>query len=157
MKHGDEKQKVWGYPRHLSIVMFLKPGAIYVIHSVRTVLCELVLVGLVYRGANQFAPFRVVTNVWRPALPSLPMALALVLSQKVAIGWQVLIGGFVYLGAVSSLRGAEDGGLPRCHLNGSIQGLASLLRLGTQRRATCACFQLVTSPKTEIQGRQKCR
>jgi hypothetical protein len=35
------------------------------------------------------------------------MALVLVLSQKVAMGWQILFGGFVYLGAVTSLGGLE--------------------------------------------------
>ena len=59
------------------------------------------------RAANQVVPVRVVTNLWRPALASFAMALVLVLSQKAAMGWQILFGGFVYLGAVTSLGGLE--------------------------------------------------
>jgi O-antigen/teichoic acid export membrane protein len=75
--------------------------------AVATVFGELVVFGLMYRAANQVVPVRVVTNLWRPALASFAMALVLVLSQKVAMGWQILFGGFVYLGAVTSLGGLE--------------------------------------------------
>lgn len=75
--------------------------------AIGTVLCELVVLGLMYRAANQVVQVRVVTNLWRPALASIAMALVLVLSQKLAMGWQVLLGGFVYLGAVTSLGGLK--------------------------------------------------
>jgi O-antigen/teichoic acid export membrane protein len=70
-----------------------------------SILCELVVLTLMYRGANRVVPVKLAPSLWRPALASLPMVLILILSRAMASGWQVILGALVYLVAVALLGG----------------------------------------------------
>jgi O-antigen/teichoic acid export membrane protein len=64
--------------------------------AIGTVLCELVVLGLMYRAANQVIRVRVLTSLWRPILSCFPLTLFLVFSRNLALGWQVPLGVLVY-------------------------------------------------------------
>jgi O-antigen/teichoic acid export membrane protein len=70
-----------------------------------TVICELAVSAIMYHGANQVVPVRPLNSLWRPFLSCFPMALVLVLSRNMALGWQVLLGALVYLVTVTLLGG----------------------------------------------------
>jgi O-antigen/teichoic acid export membrane protein len=70
-----------------------------------TVLCELAVSAIIYRGANQVIPVRLLTSLWRPLLSCFPMTLVLALSRNMALGWQVLLGGVSYVVAMALLGG----------------------------------------------------
>ena len=75
--------------------------------AIACILCESAVLTLMYRGANQVVRVKLVPNLWRPALASLPMVVVLVLSRAMACGWQVLLGALVYLGAATLLGGVR--------------------------------------------------
>jgi O-antigen/teichoic acid export membrane protein len=70
-----------------------------------TVLCESVVTAILFRGANQVVPVRLLTSLWRPVLCCFPMTLAIVLSRNMPLGLQVLFGGVSYVVAMMALGG----------------------------------------------------
>jgi O-antigen/teichoic acid export membrane protein len=75
--------------------------------AIACILCESVVSTLMYLSANRVVPVRLLPSLWRPVLCCFPMALVLILTRSLALGWQVLFGGASYVVAMMLLGGLK--------------------------------------------------